>query len=131
MFLQHGFLGSATNWISSLPSNSLGFLLADAGYDVWLGKQQRKHLGPGTFILFTRLPWILGFQVKKRRIKNKYSVKNHQYSLLPIQSYLNKSHLSKRRKSFDSNLSLDFHTPHSKSSFPPNCDASAHYYEIP
>ena len=109
MFLQHGFLGSATKWISSLPSNSLGFLLADAGYDVWPGKQQRKHLGPGTFILFNRLPWILGFQVKKGRIKSKYWVKNHQYSLLQS-SHVLTSHTSsrRRRKSFNSNLSLDF-----------------------
>merc|ERR1711970_668133 len=37
IFVQHGLLCSSSDWVISTPTKGLGYILADAGYDVWLG----------------------------------------------------------------------------------------------
>lgn len=37
VLLQHGLLDSACTWVLNPPNEALGFLLADAGFDVFLG----------------------------------------------------------------------------------------------
>ncbi|XP_074092259.1 gastric triacylglycerol lipase-like [Macrotis lagotis] len=68
VFLQHGFLTSSISWISNIPNNSFAFILADAGFDVWLGNSRGSTYGLKHVFLSTnsRRYWAFSFDEAAR-----------------------------------------------------------------
>ncbi|XP_023785364.1 lysosomal acid lipase/cholesteryl ester hydrolase-like isoform X2 [Cyanistes caeruleus] len=116
VFLQHAFLGDATHWISNLPNNSLGFVLADAGYDVWLGNSRgntwslkHKTLKPcqKEFWQFSfdemgkyDIPAELNFIMNKTGQKDVYYVGHSEGSTVGFIAFYTYPELAKRVKIF-------------------------------
>ncbi|XP_006147666.1 lipase member K [Tupaia chinensis] len=116
VYLQHGVIASASNWICNLPNNSLAFLLADMGYDVWLGNSRgntwsRKHLklSPKSpeYWAFSMdemakydLPATIDFILKKTGQQRLYYVGHSQGTTIAFIAFSTNPELAKRIKIF-------------------------------
>lgn len=116
VYLQHGLVASASNWICNLPNNSLAFLLADVGYDVWLGNSRgntfsRKHLkfSPKSpeYWAFSLdemanydLPATINFILEKTRQEQLYYVGHSQGTTIAFIAFSTNPELAKRIKIF-------------------------------
>ncbi|XP_042316088.1 lysosomal acid lipase/cholesteryl ester hydrolase-like isoform X2 [Sceloporus undulatus] len=116
VFLQHGLLVDATNWYQNFPHSSLAFMLADAGYDVWLGNSRgtswsRKHtsLSPKSekFWAFSYdhmakydLPASIDFVLRHTQQQQVYYIGHSQGTTIAFIAFSTNRHLAAKIKMF-------------------------------
>ncbi|XP_048191330.1 lipase member K [Perognathus longimembris pacificus] len=116
VYLQHGLIASASDWICNLPNNSLAFLLADHGYDVWMGNSRgntwsRKHvtLSPESseYWAFSLdemakydLPATINLIIEKTGQEQLYYVGHSQGTTIAFIAFSTNQELAKRIKIF-------------------------------
>ncbi|XP_063262566.1 lipase member M-like [Prinia subflava] len=116
VLLVHGFCLDGGDWVDNLPDNSLAFVLADAGYDVWIGNNRgnswsRRHhnlsIDSEEFWDFSfhemamyDLPAMVDFVLVKTEQRKLFYVGHGQGSSLGFIAFSSMPHLAKKIKFF-------------------------------
>ncbi|CAH3018896.1 unnamed protein product [Porites evermanni] len=116
IFLQHGLLCSSSNWVTNLPNEGFAFILADAGFDVWLGNVRGNTYGlrhvkypvhSDEFWNFSwdemaseDLPAMLNFVTNKTSQSSIYYAAHSQGTLMAFAEFSRNKELAKKVKKF-------------------------------
>ncbi|XP_042712776.1 lysosomal acid lipase/cholesteryl ester hydrolase isoform X2 [Chrysemys picta bellii] len=116
VFLQHGLLTDGSTWLTNVAKNSLGFILADAGYDVWIGNSRgntwsRRHetlsVHQAKFWAFSfdemakyDLPAVIDFIVQKTGQQQLYYVGHSQGTTIAFIAFSTMPQLAQRIKMY-------------------------------
>nr|XP_033796115.1 lysosomal acid lipase/cholesteryl ester hydrolase-like isoform X2 [Geotrypetes seraphini] len=116
VFLQHGVLADGTVWVSDFANTSLGFILNNKGYDVWIGNSRgntysRRHkkltIKDEKFWDFSfdemakqDLPAVIDFIIQKTGCKKIYYVGHSQGTTLGLIAFSSLPQLATKIKMF-------------------------------
>ncbi|XP_057245217.1 lipase member M-like, partial [Malurus melanocephalus] len=116
VLIVHGFCQDGGDWVDNFPDNSLAFILADAGYDVWLGNNRgnswsRRHQNLSVdsveFWDFSfhemamyDLPAMVGFILMQTEQEKLFYVGHAQGNTLGFIAFSSLPHLAKKIKLF-------------------------------